>query len=211
MSKLIRLVCHLLPVLAALVVVTGCRRAVLDLNDYRGEPTGRNVGVGGELVDNGPIFETGDNGTITDTTTEWPTEGGMGPLPGDNAGGTVAPKRWLDSSNNVVAVYFAYDSAAVGPTEMPKIKTLAEHMIQNATYGVVVEGHCDERGSDEYNRALAQQRAIVVRDHLCAQGVAESRIETVSYGEDRPAVANATGEGGHQKNRRAEFLLGLLK
>jgi len=211
MSKLIRLVCHLLPVLAALVVVTGCRRTPLDLDGIRIEPSARNIGVGGPTFDNGPAFPEGGNGTITDHPGEGWTKGGVGPLDDDDTGGTVAPKRWLDASNNVVAVYFAYDSAAVGPTEMPKIKTLADHMIQNPTYGVVVEGHCDERGSDEYNRALAQQRAIVVRDHLCAQGVAESRVETVSYGEDRPAVPNATDESGHQQNRRAEFLIGLLK
>jgi len=110
-----------------------------------------------------------------------------------------------------VVVYFGYDSAAVGPSEMPKIETIANHMKAHPDYAVTIEGHCDERGSDEYNRALGQQRAIVVRDLLCSLAIDGSRIETVSYGEERPVVPNATSEGEWQQNRRAEFLLGPMK
>ncbi|NLZ62585.1 MAG: OmpA family protein, partial [Lentisphaerae bacterium] len=69
----------------------------------------------------------------------------------------------------------------------------------------------DERGSDEYNRGLSERRALSVWEYLQTLGVAGDRMKTVSYGEDRPVVANATSESEHQQNRRAEFLLGTKK
>ena len=72
----------------------------------------------------------------------------------------------------------------------------------------MIEGHCDDRGSDEYNRALSERRSLAVRDYLVTLGIAAERMHTVSYGEDRPAVADAVTEADHQLNRRAEFLIG---
>jgi peptidoglycan-associated lipoprotein len=201
MSTFIRTACRLLPVVVALVVFTGCRKPKLNLE---GELTRPPMGPSSAGTA-GTVFPMNPGGTV-DTFQEGDGWGDIG-KPIDTEGATAAePRRWEG-----VAVYFAYDSAAIGPSEMPKIKTLAEWLQAHPDYGVVVEGNCDERGSDEYNRALGQQRAIVVRDHLCALGIAESRIETVSYGEERPAVPNATTEAEHQKNRRAEFLIGPLK
>jgi peptidoglycan-associated lipoprotein len=146
-----------------------------------------------------------------------------GDIPGADIGGGTG---WQDSSQPLdtgvgvgqepvrwtgAVVYFGYDSAAVGPSEMPKIEQVASHMLSHPNYRVIIEGHCDERGSDEYNRALGQQRAFVVRDLLLSKGIEEGRIETVSYGEEKPVVPNATDEAGHQKNRRAEFLFALMK
>jgi len=207
MSKNFRLVSRLLPLLVALALVGGCRRSKLNLN-LRDTPGGAGgIPVGGMEFNafppgGGPGFDGGIGGA-----------GG----PGGGVGGwqattdsmnvgdaaSMAARRWEG-----VVVYFAYDSAAVGPSEMPKIETMANHLKQYTQYALTIEGHCDERGSDEYNRALGQQRAIVVRDLLISLGVGADRIETVSYGEDRPVVPNATNEGDHQKNRRAEFLLG---
>ncbi|MBT4821473.1 MAG: OmpA family protein, partial [Lentisphaerae bacterium] len=113
-------------------------------------------------------------------------------------------ERWAD-----VVVFFAYDSAAIGPAERPKLDGLGKHLLEHPTYSVVVEGHCDERGSDEYNRALGECRALVVRDYLISLGIEGTRLETISYGEERPRKVGAEGEGGHQENRRAEFVIGI--
>ena len=118
----------------------------------------------------------------------------------------VEDKRWAD-----VVVYFAYDSASIGPAERPKLVTLSEHLSNHAQYAVVVEGHCDERGSDEYNRALGESRALAVRDYLVSLGISPGRIETVSYGEERPVIADAATEAQHLKNRRAEFVIGVRR
>jgi len=71
---------------------------------------------------------------------------------------------------------------------------------------LVIEGHCDNRGSDTYNRALGESRAIIVRDYLVALGVNNSRMHTLSYGEDKPADTG-TSERAYANNRRAEFVV----
>ncbi len=204
MSNPFRLLSLVLVMSAILVLDTGCRRK-LDLR-FRGEsPTsGGNIPVDGvEFGTLPPGAELGTGvGGVGGAGTGWEsTDTSMNT--GDAA--SMSAKRWD------VVVYFAFDSAAIGPSEMPKVEALAEHLKTHAQYGVVVEGHCDDRGSDEYNRALGQQRAIVVRDLLCSMGVEPGRIETVSYGEERPAVPNATSEAEWQKNRRAEFLFKQLQ
>lgn len=108
-----------------------------------------------------------------------------------------------------MAVYFGYNRATVGVSEQHKIESLAKHLLGNSQYYVIIEGHCDDRGSDEYNRALGERRALAVHDYLITLGVDAGRIKTLSYGEERPAVADAMSEDQHAKNRRAEFILGL--
>ena len=75
----------------------------------------------------------------------------------------------------------------------------------------MIEGHCDERGSDEYNRSLSERRSLAVKDYLASLGVNAARMRTVSYGEDRPDVPNARTEQEHQLNRRAQFLVGVMR
>jgi peptidoglycan-associated lipoprotein len=202
MSKFIRIACRLLPGVVALVVFTGCRKPTLNLNGDLTRPPMEPGSVGTA----GTAFPMNPGGADVEPFQEGTGWGSLDEALDNGQDAAGEPKRWEG-----VAVYFAYDSAAVGPSEMPKIKTLADWLKSHPGYGVVVEGNCDQRGSDEYNRALGQQRAIVVRDHLCALGIAEDRIETVSYGEERPAVPNATTEAEYQKNRRDEFLIGPLK
>jgi len=69
-----------------------------------------------------------------------------------------------------------------------------------------VEGHCDERGTEEYNRALGERRALSIRDVLVQQGISPTRITTESWGEDRPATEGET-ESAFTENRRGEFVL----
>lgn len=106
-------------------------------------------------------------------------------------------------------VYFDFNRYEVRPSERVKLDGLAEHLRANPKFRVVIEGHCDERGSDEYNRSLSERRSLSVQTYLVTLGIDESRIQTVSYGEDKPAVQNAQSDSDHQLNRRAEFLVGL--
>ena len=71
---------------------------------------------------------------------------------------------------------------------------------------MIIEGNCDERGSNEYNLSLAESRAILIRNHLVALGVDPMKIQTKSFGEEKPAVIGH-GEGTWSKNRRGEFLV----
>ena len=102
-------------------------------------------------------------------------------------------------------VYFAFDSAAVRPAEDAKISGIAELLQINTQYTLIIGGHCDERGSDEYNRSLSEKRALAVKESLLALSPdLELRIETVAYGEEKPAVLGADSQS-YAKNRRAEF------
>lgn len=103
-------------------------------------------------------------------------------------------------------VYFEYDRANVKASETDKVKRVAEFLKGNPLHDLAIEGHCDERGTEEYNRALGERRALSVRESLVSLGISGSRITTTSFGEDQPA------DPGHddkawEKNRRGEFII----
>ncbi len=106
-------------------------------------------------------------------------------------------------------IYFEYDKSAVkkGP-EATKLIAVAEYLKGHAGQGhkLVIEGHCDERGTEGYNLALGERRALSVREVLLNNGVAAENVTTESYGEARPANPGHD-EGAWSKNRRAEFIL----
>ncbi len=103
-------------------------------------------------------------------------------------------------------VYFDFDSSAIKPGERPKIQTVATYLKANPHVAVRVEGHCDERGTIEYNRALGERRALAIREELVRLGIAPDRVSTVSYGEERP-VELGHNEEAWRKNRRGEFVI----
>ena len=103
-------------------------------------------------------------------------------------------------------VYFGFDSTVVPAGELGKIDAVAQHLTAKADRVVVIEGNCDERGSSEYNMALGENRAIIVRNYLVQSGIAADRIQTRSYGEEKPAV-DGHDESAWAKNRRGEFAI----
>ncbi|MDD5727931.1 MAG: OmpA family protein [Victivallales bacterium] len=109
------------------------------------------------------------------------------------------------------AIYFAYDQSVIGSSERYKLQQVGKYLNDNAAFGLIIEGHCDEKGSAEYNRALGERRAIAVRDFLANAGVGADRLKTISYGEDRPAIKAAGTESEHAKNRRANLILARMR
>ena len=103
-------------------------------------------------------------------------------------------------------VYFGFDSTVVPQGEIGKIDAVAQHLADNANRVVVVEGNCDERGSNEYNMALGENRAGIIRNYLVQSGIDASRIQTRSYGEEKPAV-DGHDEGAWAMNRRGDFAI----
>lgn len=103
-------------------------------------------------------------------------------------------------------VYFDFDKYVIKPGEIEKIKTVATHLKANATHLMEVDGHCDERGTEEYNRSLGEKRAQSIREYLVREGVGAERIRTVSFGEDKP-VDLGHNEAAWSKNRRGDFIL----
>lgn len=104
------------------------------------------------------------------------------------------------------AVYFAYDNYQINPAEVSKIEQVSTFMQQNADVKLIAEGHCDERGSRDYNMALGENRAQAVRAYLVSLGVSGDRVQTSSYGAERP-IDPGHGESSWQLNRRVEFAL----
>ena len=103
-------------------------------------------------------------------------------------------------------VYFGFDASNLMDSELAKIEAVAQHLQANPKRVVMVEGNCDERGSNEYNLTLGELRAGSVRDYLKRLGIDENRLQTKSFGEEKPAVAGS-GESVWSKNRRGEFAI----
>ena len=103
-------------------------------------------------------------------------------------------------------VYFGFDSTVVPQGELGKIDAVAQHLTAKTDRVVVVEGNCDERGSSEYNMSLGENRAIIIRNYLVQSGITADRIQTRSYGAEKPAV-DGHDESAWAKNRRGEFAI----
>ena len=102
-------------------------------------------------------------------------------------------------------IYFPYDSAALTPEAQEILRKKAVWLQENPTAEVTVEGHCDERGTNEYNLALGEARAQSTKNYLIDLGISASRIGTISYGEERP-LDPTSSEEAWAKNRRAHFV-----
>jgi peptidoglycan-associated lipoprotein len=103
-------------------------------------------------------------------------------------------------------VYFAYDSTVVRAGEKSKVAKVADYLRSNAGHALEVDGHCDERGTEEYNRSLGERRALSVREELAKLGVDPSKVVTKTFGKDRP-IEPLHSESAWSKNRRGEFIL----
>ena len=148
------------------------------------------------------------------------------PVQNEDEGGTVT--KWTDTVNvdsitgvtkdgwqpvksvTFPTIYFAYDRSTIGSSERHKLQQVAKYLKENTKFGLIIEGHCDENGSAEYNRALGERRAIAAKDYLTNSGVSAVRIKTISFGEDQ-LLHKAKDEISHSKNRRAELILARMQ
>jgi len=134
---------------------------------------------------------------------------------GTNIAGTPIPmtdpskrEAWVRDAGPLKSdtVYFDFDSTVVKSGEKSKVANVANYLKNNPGHALEVDGHCDERGTEEYNRALGERRALALREELAKLGVDPGLVDTVSYGKDRPAMPGHD-DLAHKKNRRGEFLL----
>jgi peptidoglycan-associated lipoprotein len=111
-----------------------------------------------------------------------------------------------DPSSFLVPVYFDYDKSNLRPDAMSTLESIGPFLNRNPSMRIMIEGHADERGTDEYNIGLGESRAKSALNWLVNYGISESRIETVSYGRARPVNPNC-GEDDycHSRNRRVEW------
>jgi peptidoglycan-associated lipoprotein len=121
---------------------------------------------------------------------------------GATSGGALGPDGPLGSQR---VIYFDFDSSDIRNEYVDVIAAHGRFLAGNATVRVRLEGHTDERGSREYNIGLGERRAQTVRRALALQGVQDSQVTTVSYGEERPAAAGSD-DNAYSKNRRVEIV-----
>jgi peptidoglycan-associated lipoprotein len=147
-------------------------------------------------------------GGVSGSEGAWGVDGLNGGLAGGD-GSLAMGDRFTGGAEHpglFAPVYFDYDSSEVASTERAKVETVAQHLSQNQSVALIIEGHCDERGSNEYNLALGERRAQAVRAYLTELGVSPDRIQTKSLGEEVPVVAGSDEESW-AANRRGEFVL----
>lgn len=175
----------------------GCKKNPKNITHIPGSQ--RNVGSGNELGG----LRTGPG---TGTAIPMNDPSGSGLNAGDLPAAADGDQDRATFQNDTV--HFDFDRFAVKPSEAPKVERVATYLKNNPNAGqLLIEGHCDERGTEEYNRALGERRAIALREVLIQKhGIESGRITTVSFGEDKPVSLEKTEEA-YAKNRRGEFVL----
>jgi len=195
--KMNKLIFPLMIALATMLATTGCKKGINKVTPLPGanqtgitDPNNQNTLPPGNQMD-------------------------LGPGPGMSSGpGTLATSGSWDPANTVqdraalaaYTVHFAYDSAAVLSKEESKLVIVSESLKSDPNVKLLIEGHCDERGTEEYNRSLGERRALAAREALANAGISADRVATRSYGEDRAADPGHT-PAAWSKNRRDEFVL----
>ncbi len=141
-----------------------------------------------------------------------------GTLPGGEQAGSqpgAGPTASLSGFDNMTqdrttlasyTIHFAFDSAVIRDRDRANLQAIASYWNSNLSDKLQIEGNCDERGTEEYNRALGERRALAARQALAQMGVDPSRIRTISYGKDKP-VNPAHNEAAWAENRRDDFVL----
>ena len=133
------------------------------------------------------------------------------PAPAPTPPATAAPAARpapaeFRADDNLKDIFFDFDKYDIRPGDTKVLDANASWLKSNANHLVLIEGHCDERGTNEYNLALGERRAKSTMNYLVSQGVQASRITIISYGEERPTCTQKTEECW-AKNRRAHFLV----
>ena len=190
---------HLLAIVVVLAVgVTGCKKKPVGVTPIPGKSQS---GIGGPGTGGLPIG-------VPTTGSEIPNESPF--APGTVAASTTAMNAGPQDREKLKAetVYFDVDSATIKNSEKSKLQKVADYLKANPTHDVLIEGHCDERGTEQYNLSLGEKRAQAVREHLVSLGAPADALYTQSYGEAHPA-SEGTGEAAWSKNRRAEFVVAL--
>jgi peptidoglycan-associated lipoprotein len=153
-----------------------------------------------------------------------PTDTGTGTLPpgnqipsdtgvGTQAGGGPLPENWTPEMMNqdraalaAYTIHFAFDSSAIKSSEKSNLESVAAALKSDSNLKLLIEGNCDDRGTEEYNRSLGERRALAAREALAKDGIDPSRVRTLSFGKDKP-VDLGHDEAAWAKNRRDDFVL----
>ncbi len=127
-------------------------------------------------------------------------------VPGESAETAESTPTASSIESEFPTVHFEFNQATIRGEDLSLLKKAAEMLKANSNSNLTIEGHCDERGSSEYNLALGERRAQSVKSYLRTLGIEGKRLATISYGEERP-VDSGKDESAWAKNRRADSLV----
>ncbi len=181
------------PIAVLLVVAiasTGCRHRPVGVTPIPGPPAP--IGENPNTLPSGPPMNPGAGSGST----------------GVPEAGPFNPDQWNQDRAALAAytIHFTFDSAVIRDTDKASLQQVAAALNGDASANVLIEGNCDERGTEEYNRSLGERRADAAREALAGMGVDANRIHTISYGKDKP-LGTGHDESAWSQNRRDDFVL----
>ena len=188
---------RLLTICAAAVLLTACETASTDSNEVVGSSS---------AASSGSDAAASASSNTSDGSTSASSEASEASEASGSSGSTSADSD-MQTPDEMLAkvgstVYFGYDESTLSAEAQATLDRQAAFLKANPTIRIVLEGHCDERGTREYNLALGDRRASAARDYLVAKGVNASRLTTISYGKERPAVGGSN-DTSYALNRRS--------
>ena len=180
---------RLLTICAATMLLAACETASTDSNEVVGSSSGA---ASGSDAAASASTNTSDGNVASSSSSS------SSSMSSDND--VQTPDEQLAKVGSTV--YFGYDESSLTAEAQDTLDRQAAFLKANPTIRIVIEGHCDERGTREYNLALGDRRASAARDYLVAKGVNASRLSTISYGKERPAVGGSN-DTSYALNRRS--------
>jgi peptidoglycan-associated lipoprotein len=190
---------RLIALVAVAFFVAACETASQTATDSAGESTASTSSSTASTSSS-----SGSSGSSSSSSSSSSGSASSSSSSGGAASASTSAEEALAAIGNTV--YFDYDSSALSGNAQGTLLRQAGFLNANPALTITIEGHCDERGTREYNLALGERRASAARDFLLAQGVDQARIKVISYGKERP-VASGSTETSWSKNRRAATVL----
>ena len=174
---------RLLTICAATFLLAACETASTDSNEVVGSSSGSSSG-------SGAAASASSNTSTSNTSSDAGGTTSAGSAGGASSIGSIrTPDELLAKVGSTV--YFDYDQSSLTSEAQATLDRQAAFLKASPSFRLVIEGHCDERGTREYNLALGDRRASAVRDYLVAKGINASRLSTISYGKERPSVGGS--------------------
>ncbi len=187
---------RLLTICAATFLLAACETASTDSNEVVGSSSGSSSGSGAAASASSNTSSDAGGTTSAGTTSAGTTSAGGA----SSIGSIRTPDELLAKVGSTV--YFDYDQSSLTSEAQATLDRQAAFLKASPSFRLIIEGHCDERGTREYNLALGDRRASAVRDYLVAKGINASRLSTISYGKERPSVGGSN-ETSYSLNRRS--------
>jgi len=187
---------RLLTICAATFLLAACETASTDSNEVVGSSSGSSSGSGAAASASSNTSSDAGGTTSAETTSAGTTSAGGA----SSIGSIRTPDELLAKVGSTV--YFDYDQSSLTSEAQATLDRQAAFLKASPSFRLIIEGHCDERGTREYNLALGDRRASAVRDYLVAKGINASRLSTISYGKERPSVGGSN-DTSYALNRRS--------